>query len=448
MELPVSNLESLDKAIAAQLRADYIYMYPPRQAYRPLEDFSEDSLPAMMSRSIQRDKRLNLYVHIPFCRQICGFCNLYTTTVRSHDVFVDYIAAVESQAVLYRDTVGDGYSIPTVYFGGGTPTILPVEVLAGLMAALRELWPNWEVAAEIAVEVDPQTVDLSSLSALRDVGFNRVNLGLQSRSASELKIIGRRYGPDEQAERVREAMSVGFGNVCVDLIYGLPGQSQETWESSVVECIELYPQTICCYPLTLRPFTGFARRTIRPASGMSYDMWNFADQALRASGYFRQSHVRWARDGGGYKQKELHWGMENLLGLGAGARSYLWEIDLRSGYSVVDRNGALTNFLQVRSPADYIPKEGFVMNPDERLRKAIVLGILNLDLDGCEALLGFDPMEVFPVEFAGLCERGYLAVDSGVASLTQTGARYRDLIVQLFISETVRRRVEEFDYDE
>lgn len=378
MELVVSNLAELDSAIKNQLRSDYIYMYPPRQVYQPL-GLDKEAILESISQSFVAKKRLNIYVHIPFCKQICGYCNLYTTTIRSKEAQSHYIDCVLRQIDGLSDILLDT-EVPTIYIGGGTPTVLEDDDLTRLLTKIHNLFPNQTSDCEIAVEVDPQTVDLKDLEKLKTIGINRINLGLQTRDDQELKTIGRRYRSGEQWSLAEEAMSVGFKNVCVDLIYGLPGQTIESWHKSVNDCIQLFPHTICCYPLTERPHTGFAKSRCARSSFSDYDMWVYADSILRSAGYVRQSHVRWAREGGGYRQKELHWGMENLMGFGAGARSYLWEVDLRTNYSIVERRRALNEFVEQILRDDFLPWEGILMTNDERLRKSVILGLHDLNL--------------------------------------------------------------------
>lgn len=447
MQLTVSSLAELDVAVKSNERSDYIYMYPPRQAYRELPG-DDLTTGAAMSRSLARFDTVNLYIHVPFCRQICGFCNLFTTTLRSEDVHAAYLSAVERQLAEYRRLQPRELTVSTIYVGGGTPTLLDPAALGSLLDAVTSLWPMRAPGCEVAIEVDPQTVDGDRLRRLRTVGFNRVNLGLQSTSTAELRIIGRRYDRAEQALRVHEAMDSGFDNVCVDLIYGLPAQSQAEWDSSVADCIALGPHTICCYPLTSRPHTGFARRGLAGSDADTYAMWTAADAALTAAGYRRQSHVRWARSGGGYLQKQLHWGMQNVLGAGAGARSYLWETDLRSGYSVLDAASVVRQYIDGVGRGDFLPRQGFAMDDDERLRKAVVLGLLDLDARRCAELVGTDPCVAFDAEFAALAERGLLEFTPAGVRLTQRGTAYRDLVVQLFFSERVRSSLRGFSYAE
>ena len=446
MKLGVHSLADLDSAIAAGIRSDYIYMYPPRQAYRSLPVETEFVIDHIKT-SLAAKPNLNIYVHVPFCRQICGFCNLYTTNIKSADIHDVYVHRVLEQISGFMPSIPE-LDISTIYFGGGTPTALAKESLKRLILGVLEAFPARSPTCEVAIEVDPQTVNGSDLHRIKEFGINRINLGLQTRNDGELKTIGRKYGSHQQWLLASEAMKVGFENVCLDLIFGLPNQTTDSWRCSVDECIEISPHTICCYPLTERPHTGFAKALRARSSDSDYQMWDYADQALRSAGYKRQTHVRWARDGGGYIQKELHWGLDNVLGFGVGARSYLWDIDLRTNYSIRRRSKALELYLSSMEAGHIFPGEGVFMSQEERLRKAVILGLHELNVDKVTKLVGINPASSFRAEFSGLFERSLIQQEGNVIRLTAAGMRYRDLIVQMFFSDTIRTLTENFSYDE
>ncbi len=201
---------------------------------------------------------------------------------------------------------------------------------------------------EVAIEVAPDNATPEGLAAFRDAGFTRINLGVQTSAADELRLVGRRYASGTIADALKNALDAEFGNVCVDLIYGLPGQSFDTWRSSVDFVVDYRPETVCAYALTLRSGTGFDRRGFRRVDDEDqFRKYDYANGTLLDAGYEQQTHVRWALPGrGGYLQKEYHWACEPLLGFGAGARSYLWAIDTRNGYSLRRRGAALDDYLE------------------------------------------------------------------------------------------------------
>jgi oxygen-independent coproporphyrinogen-3 oxidase len=443
--IEVKSASDIREAISNNLRLDYVYSYPPRQSYRTFSD--PQGVRLFVDESLSKEHTYNLYVHFPFCKQICGFCNLYATAANpsdSHRWYADWIltevASIAGQLI--------GKRVHTVYFGGGTPSLLDPRVLKEVLdGCARLLGFDPSKVAEVALEVTPSSASPRQLTEIRAAGFNRINLGVQTTQPGEIRAIGRKDSPSVPMKAVETAVKVGFANVCVDLIYGLPGQSFETWTSSVRAVIGARPETICAYPLTLRPGTGFAKRGYRNVTVDTYAMYDGVNSLLQESGYVQETHVRWVLPGrGGYLQKQYHWACEALVGVGAGARSYLWEIDTRNGYSVTARREALAAYGRAiqakRSPV----VDGIVMNDDERLRKSIILGLGYIDRHRHVARFGSDPVEAFPREFGILEECGLVDVTLEAVQLTKRGLRYRDLAVQAFVSPDVRRLIEGFDY--
>jgi oxygen-independent coproporphyrinogen III oxidase len=449
MDLPASDLPSLDAAISRGDYADYVYMYPPRQAYRQLS-IGEDELLRTVKLSFQERPEINLYIHIPFCAQICRFCNLYTTTVRGGSIYETYVSRVLEEAAAYAESGLTPHNVVwrTLYLGGGTPSALPLDALARLISGLKSYLRISDID-ETAIEVAPETVTSEYLAGLRAIGFDRVSMGFQSTSPIEIRRIGRSYPISKQRDIAQEAMDLGFRNLCLDLIFGLPDQDETTWRSSVRAVIAMQPHTICCYQWTSRPHTGFSKMGFtKPPGNAMRGLYEVACSELAAAGYSQETHVRWIRDGGGYLQKQYHWGLETLLGLGAGARSYLWQTDLRNGYSISNRSQPLASYLSAAGMGWQRSPEGYLVSEDERRRKAVVLGIHNLDRSWFSEIFGDDVLSVFGPELAGLEDRSLLEISPERLRLTRVGRAHRDTIVQLFFSDKVRELVTGWDYEE
>jgi oxygen-independent coproporphyrinogen-3 oxidase len=303
---------------------------------------------------------------------------------------------------------------------------------------------------EVALEVSPDTVEKDKFQAYRAAGINRVNIGVQSTINHELSIIGRHYLSDVPFKALKIVQEVGFDNVCVDLIYGLEGQSFKDWCDSVIAVLEYSPETICAYSLTLRPATGFDRRGYRSISGEEqYRKYDYVNETLQNAGYKQETQVRWVKnDKGGYIQKANHWALQNLLGLGAGARSYLWELDTRNGYSVRQRKRAFEQYLKNVDETGHSIVDGFVMDDDERMRKAVILGLIKLDRIWFAQQFGHDPLAVFLDEFTCLSDLNLLDQDGQFLKLTPLGIRHRDVVVQRFFSDRVKTLLSAFEYNE
>jgi oxygen-independent coproporphyrinogen-3 oxidase len=450
VKLLAESPETIDIAdlIDKQIQGDYVYMYPPRQAYYAIQEVDlEVDIRASLAKS--SGQPVNIYIHFPFCRQICGFCNLYSVRANPDEAFAQYISLIEVEIGQWSELLA-GRPVDTIYLGGGTPSIFPVSELERCLGKIEEsMGISRSAVAEVALEVAPDTVSSEKLRALCQIGITRVNLGLQSTSDNALHQMGRNHGYSLARERIESALSAGFRNVCVDLIYGLPQQTAREWQSTVEEVAMLGAQTVCAYPLTLRPNTGFSRRQIHLKGSEQYDKYEIAYDVLSANGYTQETHVRYIMAGrGGYRQKENHWAGQDVIGIGAGARGYLRDCDYRNGYSIERRRDALDEY-KSRILAGHRPyTSGFRLDYEERMRRRIILGLLELDRMQFEADFGSDAFEAFSDVFTRLIGLELLEVSDQFIKLTRQGRKYRDLIVQLFFSSEAWKRIREFDYSE
>ena len=438
--------EWLSEAVKKQIVADYVYTYPPIQSYLPIDP---DGLDSVINASLAKSNSINLYFHVPHCRQLCSYCNLFTTPTKAYPIS-SYVALLVRELEYFYAQQLLNKTVSTIYIGGGTPSLASPESIGNLLQSIETLchFPL-DGISEIAIEIDPQTVDGSKLDDFHAIGINRINLGVQTLNPDELSGINRLRITRTLLDVIDQSLSVGFGNVCIDLIYGLRGQSQDSWRHSVATVASLAPHTICVYPLTLRT------RTIYSAKG--YQEVNDAEQIskariahdiLLANGYRRETHVRYKKEGGGYVQKSNHWRLENVLGIGAGARSYLWEADFRNGYSTTRRNSVVRTYATKVSSHCFPADSGFLMSTAERKHKAIILGLHDLDRGWYESLFGTDATEDFNKEFRVLEELGLITVSPERIWLTEEGYFARDLIVQAFFTDSVVERISAYTYND
>jgi oxygen-independent coproporphyrinogen-3 oxidase len=439
----------LERLIKEQVQGDYIYMYPPRQAYRSMDAQSLDTL-IRSSLETTIAEPVNLYLHFPFCRQICSFCNLYTAPTNGRgDQFAQYVEMLAKDLRWWKPLVA-GRRIETIYLGGGTPSLLAAAELDRCLEHLEEqLEFSRDDVNEVALEVAPDSVDAPKLKDFASIGITRVNLGLQTSSDEGLRQIGRRHGYSLARARIEDALCAGFDNICVDLIYGLPQQSLDDWHTTLSRVKELGPPTVCAYPLTLRPNTGFMRRGVTVQGRDQYVKYDLAREVLGSAGYEQETHVRYiVPSKGGYLQKKNHWAGQDVVGLGAGARGYLRYCDYRNGYSIVRRREALEQYKRRIQEGKHAFTEGISLSHDERMRRRVILGLLRLDLDSFTKDFDADVLAVFSDDFAELSRLGLAQVSEGILELTELGRKYRDLIVQRFFSRSVWNRISEFDYQE
>ena len=202
----------------------------------------------------KKKKPLGIYVHIPFCRSKCEYCDFYSIGgARDKALMERYLDAILAH-IRETATGAPGYIVDTVYFGGGTPSFFGAS---GLVRILSELDRRFEISrdAEISLEANPDSVTLSQLARLRRAGFNRISIGVQSDLDEQLKALGRPHTYKQAQQAVSLARRAGFANVSVDLMFGLPSQSREQWMQTLRHVIDLKPDHISCYGLKVEPNT-------------------------------------------------------------------------------------------------------------------------------------------------------------------------------------------------
>jgi oxygen-independent coproporphyrinogen-3 oxidase len=239
-----------------------------------------------------------------------------------------YVDALIAEMALWRDATRNA-RVNTVFFGGGTPSFLPLAETERIFTALgRSFSARGGPDAEITAEANPGSADSARLDGLRRLGFNRLSLGVQSFQDDELRLLGRVHSAAEAHEAYRAARQAGFENVNLDLIYGLPGQPLAAWQRTLAEAIALRPEHLSLYALTLEEGTPLAADIARgrlpaPDPDLAADMYLWAAEALAAAGYQQYEISNWALPGRRCRHNLVYWHNEPYLGLGAGAHSCL-----------------------------------------------------------------------------------------------------------------------------
>ncbi|MGA9191077.1 MAG: radical SAM family heme chaperone HemW [Anaerolineales bacterium] len=272
----------------------------------------------------------SLYLHIPFCRHRCAYCD-FNTYAGLDELKPAYVGALirEIQGVgRLAQTAGKSRSVHTLFFGGGTPSLLSQKELAGILSQVRESF-ELSAEAEITLEANPGTLDLPRLTAMREQGVNRLSLGMQSSDAVELRMLERQHGMEQVRQAVSWARLAGFDNLNLDLIYGLPTQDLLHWEASLKSALALEPEHLSLYALSLEFGTPMRKwvedgRLPWPDPDLAADMYELADELLARVGYMQYEISNWARPGpDGQPLACSHnlqiWRTGEYLGFGAGA---------------------------------------------------------------------------------------------------------------------------------
>lgn len=285
---------------------------------------------------------LSFYVHIPYCVRRCGYCDfntytplellkgeLFTGELRDsatlESVSSDYIDAVLREIEIAK--VQAPSVVPTIFFGGGTPSLLRAADLGRVITAIRQ---GWEVSTdcEITIEANPDSVDAAKLRQLREVGFNRISFGMQSAVPHVLKVLDRTHQPENIALVVESARSAGFESVSLDLIYGTPGESLDNWRTSVETALALSVDHLSAYALIVEKGTKLAAQIKRgdlamPIDDLMADMYLLVDELCEGAGLSWYELSNWSKPGHESRHNTAYWKSANWWGLGPGAHSHI-----------------------------------------------------------------------------------------------------------------------------
>ncbi|MFF4325582.1 coproporphyrinogen-III oxidase family protein [Streptomyces sp. NPDC001591] len=419
------------------------YAYPSRSAYRPLngtwnirdiwaEDLKRHSVP-----------ELNLYLHVPFCRYKCGFCNLYTVISEDMDVYDAYTDALCTQIRDHTEII-QSRRLRTIYIGGGTPSLLSLRHFEQLFATLDEVYPNWRsTVEEVAIEATPDSIvkEPGTLGGLISMGLTRANIGIQSLVPSEIREAGRGQAGEQVVRRAIEiTREMELPNLSTDLIMGFAGQTPQSWRHSVDELAALAPETISTYFLTVRPDAWFSKTGAYQymMSPDLYERYDYANATFRDAGYVQESNVRYKKLGrGGYQQKVLTFHGVPLLGLGAGARSYTSSVDYMVGL-VKPSLTEVADYISKAKNHELTPLTGFVLNDEEIIRKRLVLDTFDLDLNELNRF-GYQEMaHLFEPVLEAAEEVGLLRrLPTHRIQLTPAGFKHRDTLSWMLFSKNV-----------
>ncbi|MHB8588740.1 MAG: radical SAM family heme chaperone HemW [Candidatus Dormibacteraceae bacterium] len=350
----------------------------------------------------------NLYLHIPFCKHKCGYCdfNAYAGMDR---LMPDYVDALERELAMARERF-PFETLETVYLGGGTPSLLPAELAKRLLSCIRSTF-DLAANAEVTLEANPASTDEAKLAAWLDGGVNRLSLGVQGFDGRALAVLERRTDAGQATSAFRLARSVGMRNISIDLIYAVPFQSLESWLETLRRGLALGPDHISTYCLTFEEGTLLWRRR---AEGRVPEVdpdlqWDHLDAAcieLERAGYRRYEVSNWSRPGFESKHNQAYWRCRPVYGAGAGAHSYGTD-------GVVARR-----WWNVARPREYIAApnpmaDGEDLPARKRAAESLMLGLRTVD--GMAPPAGFDP------ELAELAAGGLIALVGGHVVPTRRG---------------------------
>ncbi len=265
---------------------------------------------------------LGIYIHVPFCRSKCQYCDFYSLTTKESSLLDGYLEAVCSH-IKEAGALAPNYLVDTVYFGGGTPSFFGAEGMAAVLSTIRK---SFDVArdAEITFEANPDSVSDRLLRRLRSEGFNRVSLGIQCDNDDILKRLGRPHSYAQAVNAVKRIRKMGFKNLSLDLMYGLPGQTLEAWEKTLQNVLKLQPEHISCYGLKVEegtPLYAYQDCCNLADDDTQADMYLAAIEILRQQGYRQYEISNFCRKGHVSRHNLKYWNGGEYLGFGPDASS-------------------------------------------------------------------------------------------------------------------------------
>ena len=308
---------------------------------------------------------LELYVHIPFCVRKCQYCD-FLSGPSDEETKDRYIEALLKEIRAAEHT--EDYEIVSVFIGGGTPSALKAEAIASIMRTLQEQFFFCE-DAEVTIEANPGTVDLEKLTIYRNVGINRLSLGLQSTDAEELKLLGRIHSYEEFLKSYEWAREAGFSNINIDLMFAIPGQTGEAWRQHLYQVAELNPEHISAYSLIIEEGTPFAEQNLDlPDEDTEYQMYEDTAEILERYGYRQYEISNYAKQGYMCRHNAGYWQRLEYLGFGLGASS------LYGGMRFSNTHQMQEYLTDSRKP-EQIRKDVTVLSRNEQIEEFMFLGL-------------------------------------------------------------------------
>ena len=489
---------SLAQLIQDSPYQSYLYSYPHKTAYRPLEQPVD-----LQNIWAQEDKSaLFLYIHIPFCAMRCGFCNLFTLAQPRGDLAERYVQQLINQMHITAEFLGD-HQFEGFACGGGTPTFLEAKQLNQIFATAHDVLGLDLHIISGGIETSPETATIERLQVCKDFGFERVSMGLQSFYAAEVQALARKQKWQDVDAAIQRIRQMDFPILNLDLIYGIPGQTIQTFLDTLEAALRYAPEELYLYPLYIRPLTGLKKiennaqrhsdeksiqlvQQHQKAQDLRLEMYTTARDYLLAQGYeqismrmFKHKNItsasslsnnqvasmmnktrRQAEDSidntarrsrqsiihqrNGYSCQE-----DGMVGLGCGARSYTRNLHYSEEYGIARSriSDILADYCN-RNPQDFkTARYGIHISPQEQQRRFAIQSLLlctGLSLADYTKRFGSNPMTDLP-QLQALLDLNLATLDSEKLVLNACGISYADAIGPWLISPEVRERMQAYE---
>jgi len=386
---------------------------------------------AQALKEMLKNKNIGVYIHIPFCVKKCNYCDFPSFPGMEH-YFKGYTKAlcreIETVSAKYPDSV-----IDTVFFGGGTPSVLPANLVSEIIDAL---YRNFDVAenAEISIEVNPGTVTPEKAETYKEININRISIGLQSASNSLLRFMGRIHTEEMFEECIGIFRKYGFGNINADVIFGVPGQTMEDWQKTINLVLEKGVTHVSCYSLKIEEDTPWYElnkkgELPRADEDLEREMYYWAIKRLNDAGFKHYEISNFAKPGFECRHNMKYWTCKPYLGFGAAAHSYI--DDMR--YSNTENPAEyISRICEGKSPV----KTREEIGADEKLSERFILGLRlidGVDLKKIEREFGSEALRKYDGRIKILEEKALVSTENGMLKLTNLGLDFANQVWVEFI---------------
>jgi oxygen-independent coproporphyrinogen III oxidase len=372
-----------------------------------------------------------LYVHIPFCGRKCLYCDFYSKVPRTGEIEA-FLNALGVEARLRNEGEYGPFVYDSVFLGGGTPSLLSAVQIKSLFKHIRshnQISPS----AEITIECNPSSIQIELLKAYKELGINRISLGVQTFNDTHLEMLGRLHDSAEAKASFKEIKLAGFENISIDLIYGLPDQTIEEWRSDLAQTIGLGPTHISAYNLIIEPGTLFGKlysqgKLELPSEDIQSEMYEALNNDLGVAGFGRYELSNFARPGFECQHNLKYWHLKPYLGLGPSAVSFDGETRIRN-------EANLDLYLKAAYDKEPPPHEDETLEPEKLREEAIMMGLRLTEGLSCTELrerFGYDILSDKADAIKSLTDNGYLLLEDDHLKLAPKA---------LFISDEVIVRV-------
>ncbi|ARK29309.1 radical SAM family heme chaperone HemW [Halalkalibacter krulwichiae] len=372
------------------------------------------------------------YVHIPFCEHICHYCDFNKVFLKNQpvDQYVNSLL-LEMERTLKREPTR---ALTTVYIGGGTPTALSAKQLDVLLEGMRNILPIEEVI-EFTIEVNPDSIEEDKLAVLKKHGINRLSIGVQSFDEELLKGIGRTHSRTSVLDAVTRSKSLGFENISLDLMFGLPGQTPEAFKETIHEAIDLGVEHLSAYSLKVEEKTVFYNRQrqgklILPQEDDEISMYEILLEETKKANFSQYEISNFAKAGFESRHNLVYWNNEEYYGFGAGAHGYVNGIRYQN-------HGPLPKYLKAIDAHTAPILNQHEVSPVERIEEAMFMGLRKrngVNRDEFKGLYGRSVDDCFGEQIDMLQKRGLLVVENNRVKITEEGLLLSNEVFEQFIA--------------